>query len=104
MSVPQDAFEAAMRIARSLAGRGISYAIGGALAYGQYGIPRATNDVDVNVFVEGDGLTPVIAALQALGIDLDAARARRRSARPHLGQPGGLPALTRPVATPSRLS
>ena len=25
---------------------------GGALAYGQNGIPRATNDVDVNVFVE----------------------------------------------------
>src|SRR5581483_7418408 len=51
VTAPADAFEAALAIARALDTAGIPYALGGALAYGQYGIPRATNDVDVNVFV-----------------------------------------------------
>ena len=52
MTLPSDAFEAALAIADALERHGVPYALGGAHAYGQYGIPRATNDVDVNVFVE----------------------------------------------------
>jgi len=68
MTAPADAFEAALLLADALEARGISYALGGALAYGQYGIPRATNDVDVNVFVRDEALAAVAAALRSVGI------------------------------------
>lgn len=53
----------------------VSYAVGGAPAYGYWGIPRATMDVHVNVFVERDGLVPVVEALHSLGIAIDLERA-----------------------------
>lgn len=77
MSVPTDAFEAAVAIGRSLERHGVSYAIGGALAYGQYGVPRATNDVDVNVFVGLDRLGDVLAALADVGVTASQAEAAR---------------------------
>lgn len=46
----------------------IPYAIGGALAYGMWGIPRATLDVDVNVFVDDAELRKVTDALASVGI------------------------------------
>lgn len=76
MNAPSDAFEAGIQIAAALEHQGVPYALGGALAYGQYGIPRATNDVDVNVFVGLDGLDPVFSALRSLGVVIDAAAAR----------------------------
>jgi len=76
MTEPSDALEAGVQIAGALERRGVPYALGGALAYGQYGIPRATNDVDVNVFVEPTALEPVVDALRSLGIELDEAAAR----------------------------
>jgi hypothetical protein len=86
-----DALDAALRIARSLEAKQLPYAIGGALAYGQYGIPRATHDVDVNVFVEDSRLGEVIAALESVGVTVDAVRAARDSAEQglfigHLGE------------------
>ncbi len=42
-----NAADAAHRIAASLDEAGISYAIGGALALGVWGAPRATKDVDM---------------------------------------------------------
>lgn len=77
MSDPGDAFEAGLRVAAALERHGISYALGGALAYGQYGIPRATNDVDVNVFLTSEHVDRLFAALRDLGIEVDAAAARR---------------------------
>ena len=79
MTPPTDAFEAGIRIATALESHGVSYALGGALAYGQYGIPRATNDVDVNVFVDPASLQPVVAALRSLGIQVDEQTARREA-------------------------
>lgn len=79
MIPPADAFEAGLRIAAALERHGVSYALGGALAYGQYGIPRATNDVDVNVFVDPPSLAPVVAALRSLGIDVDEDAARTQA-------------------------
>jgi hypothetical protein len=76
MTPPEDAFGAGLQIADALESHGVSYALGGALAYGQYGIPRATNDVDVNVFVEVESLEPVFSALRSLGISVDDAAAR----------------------------
>jgi hypothetical protein len=77
MKEPADALEAGLQLANELEIRGVPYALGGALAYGQYGIPRATNDVDVNVFVAPSALAPVFAALRALGVELDEERARQ---------------------------
>jgi hypothetical protein len=74
---PLDAFEAGLRIARALERAAVPYALGGALAYGQYGIPRATNDVDVNVFVGPASLHPVADALRSLGITVDDEAARQ---------------------------
>ncbi len=81
MTTPNDAFEAGIVIARTLEAHGISYALGGALAYGQYGIPRATNDVDVNVFVRMPELGTVLAALRSLAIEVDDATAHEAATR-----------------------
>lgn len=77
MTEPEDALAAGLLIAEAFQRHGIPYALGGALAYGQYGIPRATNDVDINVFVEPVALGPVFEALRELGIELDEALARQ---------------------------
>ncbi len=77
MTPPADAFELGIAVATALDRHGVAYALGGALAYGQYGIPRATNDVDVNVFVESNALQPVFAALRSLGVVVDEGAARR---------------------------
>lgn len=81
MIPPTDAFEAGLRIAAALERAGVSYALGGALAYGQYGIPRATNDVDVNVFVSEQGLPAVFAALRSIDIVIDDPAATRAAER-----------------------
>jgi len=58
-----------------LEAQGLAYAIGGAVAYGYWGVPRATVDVDLNLFVEGDDLRHAIAALRLGGAEIDEASA-----------------------------
>jgi hypothetical protein len=41
-------------------------------------VPRATNDVDVNVFVGPAGLDAVIEAVRSVGVEIDAAAIRRQ--------------------------
>lgn len=79
MTEPEDALSAGLLIASALEEAGVPYALGGALAYGQYGIPRATNDVDVNVFVTPEELPRVFAALRSLDIGVDEAAARQKA-------------------------
>jgi hypothetical protein len=74
-----DAVQAGLRVARAFEEAGISYALGGALAYGQHGVPRATIDVDVNVFSGPELLGDVLAALRSLGIESDQVVARRQA-------------------------
>jgi hypothetical protein len=62
-----DPLEAGLAIARAFDAATIPYALGGALAYGIRAIPRATLDVDVNVFVEDAELGRVADALRSLG-------------------------------------
>ena len=47
---------------------GIAHAFGGAIALAYYAEPRATIDVDVNVFVGVDRVEAVAAALEPLGV------------------------------------
>jgi hypothetical protein len=79
VSEASPALQAGLRIAAELERRGIPHALGGALCLGAYGIPRATIDVDINVFVEAHELGPVLDALQAVGVGIDEAAARRRA-------------------------
>jgi hypothetical protein len=58
-------------IDEALAEAKIPHAIGGALALAYYAEPRATIDVDVNVFVGTDRQGPVMEALDAIGIATD---------------------------------
>jgi len=69
--------ECALAVSRALENAGVDYAIGGALAYGIYAVPRATADVDLNVFVRNADLERVVAAVVAEGgsLALDEARA-----------------------------
>lgn len=47
----------------------IPYALGGALALAYYADPRATIDIDVNVFVSTKRWRDVVDTLEALGVD-----------------------------------
>lgn len=58
-------------IHEALADAGVPHAIGGALALAYYAEPRATIDVDVNVFVSTEHWPKIRDALGALGIDTE---------------------------------
>ena len=75
MSEPFDPLTAALRLAGELEVRSVDYAIGGALALSLWSEPRATSDVDLNVFVEPDHLAPVFDAIEASGAAVDRALA-----------------------------
>jgi hypothetical protein len=68
-----------LAIHRSLADARIGHAFGGALALAYYAEPRATIDIDLNVFVDPEEHAAVHAALAPLGIgdDVDAAALAR---------------------------
>ena len=72
-----DPFEVGAHIASHLRSAQIPYAVGGALAYGIWGDPRGTHDVDVNVFVSHDELEGALDALEGAGVSIDREAARR---------------------------
>lgn len=80
MQPPNDPLDAGLCLARAFEAHNISYAIGGALAYGLWGVPRATLDVDVNVFVEDNELDRLAHVLSTLGIVADPKRLAGESA------------------------
>lgn len=77
---PADPLEAGLALASAFDAKDIPYALGGALAYGLWAVPRATVDVDVNVFVEDAALGDVLDALTELGLSFDPAQARQENA------------------------
>lgn len=81
MSSPAfNAAEVGLAIAKALDARGVPYALGGALAYGVWALPRATKDVDVNLFLPDERLDEGFAALEAAGVAFDRAGAREAAA------------------------
>lgn len=72
-----DAAEVAVRIVTELEAAGVPHAIGGAIAFGFYGPPRATNDVDVNVFLPEDRAGEIFAVLERAGCVIDRDHALR---------------------------
>ena len=75
VSVPT-APEVARTLADALEGAQIPYAVGGALALAVWGFPRATNDVDLDVFAELEDLPRVFDAFERAGcvVELDVER------------------------------
>lgn len=72
-----DAFRLGVRIAKALDDAAIPNALGGAIALAAWGVPRATVDVDLNVFVQDDGLDALFAVLdRTLGVVIDRAAAQ----------------------------
>ncbi len=68
MADDRTAVDVARMVADALDRRGLSYAVGGAIALAFYTAPRATIDVDVNVFVSPDtDLDRVLSALGEMG-------------------------------------
>lgn len=55
-------------LAKALAEARISHAFGGALALAYYATPRATQDIDLNVFVPACRAERVLAPLEELGV------------------------------------
>ena len=63
--------EKVILIHEALAGAKVPYALGGALALAYYAEPRATIDIDVNVFIPVERWREVVDALTSLGVDAD---------------------------------
>lgn len=76
-----NAAEAATRIGSCLDEDGIPYGVGGALALGAWGAPRATKDVDVTVFVDETQLPRVLDSLERAGVMVDRTSAAKEVAR-----------------------
>ncbi|MEQ1568384.1 MAG: hypothetical protein ABMA64_22300 [Myxococcota bacterium] len=77
MNEGNDAFVVAFTVADALESAGLPYAIGGAHAYNLYSVPRATKDVDLNVFVDGTRLDQLLTTLHRAGVMFDDDEARR---------------------------
>lgn len=60
-------FEKVLAISNKFRDAGIEHAFGGAIAFGYYGEPRSTIDIDVNVFVPSESGEHVLAAVAELG-------------------------------------
>jgi hypothetical protein len=64
-------------VARALRASGIPYAFGGAIALSYYAEPRATYDLDVNIFLPESESRRVLTVLGAAGIPIDVEDAAR---------------------------
>jgi hypothetical protein len=61
--------EKVIALSAALRSRNVAHAFGGAIALGYYGEPRATIDIDLNVFVEARRARSVLEILEEIGID-----------------------------------
>lgn len=61
----------ARRLADAFEAKHLEYGIGGALALGVWGFPRATKDVDIDVFIEHAQLDVAFAVLRGAGCTVD---------------------------------
>jgi hypothetical protein len=78
---PLSLSEKVLRLEAGFARHGIPHAFGGAIALAYYATPRATIDIDVNVFTPVARADEALAVLHTLGADPLAAGERTRLAR-----------------------
>ncbi len=68
MKIPEGGPEAVARAVADLLERShVPYALGGALAYNEYGAFRTTIDVDFNIFLPPEEAEPVLRTLKQEG-------------------------------------
>lgn len=67
----RDIDELVVDLASSLEDAGVPYAIGGAIAYGVHAVPRATQDIDINIFVAPEDAATALETLTAAGVELN---------------------------------
>jgi len=72
-----NAIQTAKHLASCLDEDHLPYAIGGALALGVWGASRATNDVDISIFVERERWPTMFDALERAGVMIDRNEATR---------------------------
>lgn len=68
----------ARRLSDALERAHVPYAIGGALAYSEWGIPRSTKDLDINVFLGEQDWPRMLALLRSEGVTGDEDKALRQ--------------------------
>lgn len=72
-----------LAIARAIADRlesdGVPYAVGGALALAYHGVPRGTQDIDLNVFLQPEAARAALESLRQMGVEIDVDAAIRRA-------------------------
>lgn len=68
---------AIVQLVDALESAGVSYALGGAIAYSAWGEPRATRDVDVNVWFAPGRFDDLLLVLTTAGVAFDPEKARR---------------------------
>jgi Nucleotidyl transferase AbiEii toxin, Type IV TA system len=73
--------EKVLLLEESLARHGIPHAFGGAIALAYYATPRATVDIDLNVFTPVDRAEATLAVLHTLGAEPLTSEERTRLAR-----------------------
>jgi hypothetical protein len=71
--------DAVRALVEALERAGIDYALGGAVALSAWSEPRATTDVDINIWPAGDSLDPVLEALVDAGVAVDPGAAKREA-------------------------
>jgi hypothetical protein len=59
---------------------GLDYALGGAIAYSAWAEPRATRDVDLNLWLPPERLAEGLAVLEAAGVSFDRERVHAEAA------------------------
>ncbi len=74
---PNDVVDVARQLAAALEERGQSYALGGAIALGYWGMPRGTIDVDLTLFLSAERPGECIRLLQEIGCEVAATEAAR---------------------------
>jgi hypothetical protein len=65
-----------LSIVDALEGSHVEYALGGAIAYSTWAEPRATRDIDLNLWMPAERLDDAFDVLSASGVTIDRARAR----------------------------
>lgn len=67
----EDVARVALTVLDALSGAGLPAALGGGLAFNLWALPRATKDVDINVFVAEEDHPRLLTALEQLGCAAD---------------------------------
>jgi len=80
VTIEADPATLAVHFGQTLASAGVPYAIGGAIAYGFWGVPRGTRDLDINLFVPASAGRAAIDALVEAGLTINPAQALRSGA------------------------